>query len=85
MIENSEIKKETLYKLLAVEPETLDNLARATGWGRDPTQHALLQLIADCRVTCKNCSGRRLYYVRARGCRPACTCPATAIDVTGPS
>lgn len=64
MIENSQAKKETLFKLLAVEPETLDNLARATGWGRDSTQHALLQLIADCRVTCTSCSGRRLYCVR---------------------
>lgn len=57
-------RKEVLYKLLCLEPDTLDRLTQVTGWGRDVTQQALLQLVADGRVTCKNGSGMRLYRIR---------------------
>lgn len=59
-------RKEVLYKLLCVEPDTLDRLTRVTGWGRDVTQQTLLQLVADGRVSCKNGGGVRLYRVRDR-------------------
>lgn len=57
-------KSATLLKLLSIEPDTLDNLTRVTGWGRDTTQRALLELIADSRVACKNGNNCRTYYVR---------------------
>jgi predicted Rossmann fold nucleotide-binding protein DprA/Smf involved in DNA uptake len=57
-------RKETLYKLLSVEPDTLEHLVRATGWGLETTQHTLLQLVIDGRVMCKNGAGIRLYHVK---------------------
>lgn len=58
-------RKETLYKLLSVEPDTLEHLVRATGWGLELTQHTLLQLVIDGRVTCKNGAGVRLYSIKS--------------------
>lgn len=57
-------KKEALYKLLSLEPETLDKLIRVTGWSREITQRALLQLVAANKVGCKNNNGARYYHVR---------------------
>jgi len=58
-------KKESLFKLIGLEPETLENLIRVTGWGRPETQNALLKLIADSRVTCKNLNGGRYFMVKS--------------------
>ena len=57
-------RKEALFKLLALEPETLERLTQATGWGHEVTQHTLLQLIVDERVTCRNANGRRFFHVK---------------------
>lgn len=57
-------RKEALYKLLSVEPDTLEQLVRVTGWGMETTQHTLLQLVIDGRVTCKNGAGTLLYSVK---------------------
>jgi len=57
-------RKGTLYKLLCVEPDTLEHLVRVTGWGLETTQHTLLQLVIDGRVICKNGAGVRLYSVK---------------------
>lgn len=57
-------KTESLFKLIAIEPETLDNLTRVTGWGRTTTQQTLLQLVADCRITFKNMNGGQYYMVK---------------------
>ena len=43
-----------------------DNLVKETGWGHEVTQHALLQLIVDNKVSCKNGNGRRVYFVKAK-------------------
>jgi len=59
-------RKDALLKLLTVEPETMDNLVKETGWGHEVTQHALLQLIVDNKVSCKNGNGRRVYFVKAK-------------------
>lgn len=59
-------RKETLFKLLSLEPETLDELVRATGWGFEATQSTLLQLVVDGRVVCRNGGGRRLYRVKVK-------------------
>lgn len=40
--ESPQAKKETLFKLISIEPDTLDRLTKATGWGRETTQMALL-------------------------------------------
>lgn len=62
----------TLFKLLCVEPDTLDGLTQVTGWGQEATQHALLRLIVEGKVSCRNGSGKRLYAARTEGShRPA--------------
>ena len=62
--ESPQAKKETLFKLISIEPDTLDRLTKATGWGRETTQMALLQLVADGRVKCRNENGHRFYAAR---------------------
>ena len=57
-------KTESLFTLIALESETLENLTRVTGWGHKETQDTLLKLIADSRVTCRNVNGERFYMVR---------------------
>ena len=57
-------RKDALFKLLSVEPDTMDKLVQATGWGREVTQQTLLQLIVDNKVSCKNGNGRRVYYIK---------------------
>ena len=59
-------RKDALLKLLKVEPETMEKLAKATGWGHEVTQQTLLQLIVDNKVSCKNGNGRRIYFVKAK-------------------
>jgi len=59
-------KTECLFKLIALEPETLENLTRATGWRHKETQDILLRLIADSRITCRNTNGGRFYTVKQR-------------------
>ncbi len=63
-IENQSEKKECLFKLIALEPETLENLTRVTGWEYKQTQEALLQLIAESRITCRNSNGGRYYMIK---------------------
>ena len=58
-------RADTLYKLLAVEPDTLEALAMATGWGTPCTRKALLQLIAEGRVICRNRNYQPTFFVRA--------------------
>ncbi len=57
-------RKEALYQVLKLEPETMDRLVKITGWGRELTQQTLLQLIVDNRVTCRNGNGRRVYFAK---------------------
>ncbi|PKO77980.1 MAG: hypothetical protein CVU21_05430 [Betaproteobacteria bacterium HGW-Betaproteobacteria-15] len=58
-------RKETLLKLLQVEPDDFSGLVRATGWGEEHTRMALMQLTVDRKVQHKNSGGRRTYYVVA--------------------
>lgn len=60
----AEARAETLYRLLAVEPDTLHNIARTTGWGYKPTQDALLRLIVEGRASCRFVNQRQLYAVK---------------------
>lgn len=57
-------RKEALFKLLSLEPDTLERLTQATGWGYEVTQHTLLQLIVDDRVVCRDSNGRRFFHVK---------------------
>lgn len=59
-------RKDALLKLLEVEPESMDQLVKETGWGHEVTQQTLLQLIVDNKVSCKNGNGRRVYFVKAK-------------------
>ena len=61
----SQERKETLLKLLQVEPDDFSGLVRATGWGEEHTRMALMQLTVDRKVQQKNSGGRRTYHVVA--------------------
>lgn len=58
-------RKDTLLKLLKVEPDDFSGLVRATGWGEEHTRMALMQLTVDRKVQQKNSGGRRTYHVVA--------------------
>lgn len=55
-------KKDILYKLLQIEPDTLDNLKMVTGWSKEATQMLLLQLVVDGKIKCRHSNGRRTYF-----------------------
>ena len=55
-------RKDTLLKLLKVEPDDFSGLVRATGWGEEHTRMALMQLTEDRKVLHKNYGGRRIYH-----------------------
>jgi hypothetical protein len=61
----SQERKETLLKLLQVEPDDFSGLVRATGWGEEHTRMALMQLTVDRKVQHKNFGGRRTYHAVA--------------------
>ncbi len=60
-------REEALLKLLAVEPDTRDNLIRATGWPAAEARAVFDRLVRERRIgrwnwtTLKGSSGRRLY------------------------
>ena len=55
-------RSQVLLKLLQVEPDTIGNLTRATGWGEAETTKTLLQLIADGKVLCRTGNGFRTFF-----------------------
>lgn len=59
-------RRDALYELLSLEPETLDRLIMATGWGADGTRKVLLQLIAEGRVICRDDHHQPTFYVAGR-------------------
>lgn len=63
-------RSEALLKLLAVEPETRDQIILITGWPADETAAVLDKLVAERRVTYGTgpygTEGRRRYYPRAQ-------------------
>ncbi len=57
-------KDELIFKLLYLEPDTVDHLVRITGWDRAIIHKTLLQLVADGKVKCTNQSSLPQYSVR---------------------
>ena len=57
----SQARKDTLLKLIRVEPDHLSGLVQATGWGEDQTSTTLLELTVDGLVRRHNRAGRRYY------------------------
>lgn len=61
-------RDEALLKLLALEPETKDQIIVCTGWPADETLAVLDRLVIERRVTYRNgeqgAEGRRRYYPR---------------------
>ena len=62
-------REEALLKLLAVEPETKDQIILATGWPAEETVAVLEKLLSERRVGYGNgpyaAQGRRQYFPRA--------------------
>lgn len=62
-------REEAILKLLAVEPETRDQIILATGWPADETAQVLDKLVAEKRVGYGDgpyaSPGRRRYHARA--------------------
>lgn len=63
-------RDETMLKLLAIEPETRDQIIQITGWPADETVAVLDRLVAEKRVGYGeggyHSPGRRRYHVRAQ-------------------
>jgi hypothetical protein len=59
-------REQVLIKLLAIEPDTRDQLIKATGWDADETTAILDRLVARGEVGWRNgpagAGGRRLYF-----------------------
>lgn len=58
-------RKETLLKLIQVEPDHLGNLVQATGWGEAQTRMTLMQLTVDGLVSRHNQGGVQIYEATA--------------------
>lgn len=57
----SQRRKDVLLKLIQVEPDHLESLVQATGWGENQTRMTLLQLTVDGLVRRHNRGGRQFY------------------------
>lgn len=57
----SQDRKETLLKLIRVEPDHIGNLTNATGWGEAQTRMTLMQLTVDGLVSRHNQGSVKIY------------------------
>lgn len=64
---NNQTRKDTLLKLLQIEPDHLSSLVQATGWGEQQTRMTLMQLTVDGLVSHHNMGGRRVYKICGAG------------------